>query len=41
MDEDYPLAFVVFVENGGSGSDTCVPILSKVLPACMEALDQP
>ena len=41
MDEDYPLAFVVFVENGGSGSDPCVPILSKVLPACMEALDKP
>lgn len=39
MDEDYPLAFVVFVEDAGSGSGICVPILSRVLPVCMEALD--
>ena len=39
MDEEYPLAFVVVVENGGYGSATCVPILSKVLSACKELLD--
>lgn len=38
-DEDYPLAFVVFVENAGSGADTCVPIISEVLEACKEVLD--
>ena len=38
-DEAYPLAFVVVVENGGYGSTACVPILSKVLPACQEVLD--
>ena len=39
-DEEYPLAFIVIVEEGGYGSDTCVPILSKVLTACKEAMDQ-
>ena len=38
-DEEYPLAFIVVVENGGSGSSTCVPILSKVLAACKAVLD--
>ena len=38
-DEEYPLAFIVVVENGGSGSGTCVPILSKVLAACKTVLD--
>ena len=38
-DEEYPLAFIVVVENGGYGSSTCVPILSKVLAACKEELD--
>jgi len=37
-DEEYPLAFIVVVENGGYGSGTCVPILSKVLAACKEVL---
>ena len=36
MDEDYPLAFVVVVENGGYGRSVCVPIISQVLEACME-----
>lgn len=39
-DEEYPLAFIVVVENGGYGSATCVPILSKVLEACKTVLDQ-
>ena len=37
--EDYPLACMVVVENGGYGSHTCVPILSKVLAACKTVLD--
>lgn len=39
-DEEYPLAFIVVVENGGSGRKTCVPILSEVLAACKEVFDQ-
>ncbi len=39
QDEEYPLAFIVVVENGGYGSSTCVPILSKVLAACKTVLD--
>lgn len=38
-DESYPLAFVVVVENGGYGSATCVPIISKVLSACKTLMD--
>ena len=38
-DEKYPLAFVVVVENGGYGSSTCVPILSKVLSVCKRVMD--
>ena len=38
-DEEYPLAFVVVVENGGYGSATCVPILSKVLAECKAVMD--
>ena len=38
-DEDYPLAFIVVVENGGYGSHTCVPVLSKVLAACKAVMD--
>ena len=38
-DEQYPLAFMVVVENGGYGTATCVPILSKVLSACKTLMD--
>jgi len=38
-DEEYPLAFICVVENGGFGSGACVPVLSKVLTACREVLD--
>ena len=38
-DETYPLAFIVVVENGGYGSSTCVPILSKVLAECKAVMD--
>jgi peptidoglycan glycosyltransferase len=39
-DEDYPLAFIVTVENGGYGSTVCVPILSQVLASCKAAMDR-
>lgn len=38
-DEEYPLAFIVVVENGGYGSTTCIPILQAVLEACTQAMD--
>ena len=38
-DLEYPLAFIVVVEDGGYGSAVCVPIISKVLDACVDALD--
>ena len=38
-DDQYPLAFVVAVEDGGYGSEICVPILSKVLEACKTVID--
>jgi len=39
MDKEYPLAFMVVVEDAGSGAKNCVPILSKVLAACKEQMD--
>ena len=39
-DSRYPLAFVVFVEQGGGGSATCVSITAQVLEACVEAMDR-
>ena len=41
MDEDYPLAFIVAVEDAGYGRSVCVPILSEVLAACKDQMDQP
>ncbi len=38
-DERYPLAFFVVVEDGGFGSRTCVPVISKVLAACKDMMD--
>lgn len=38
-DEEYPLAFIVAVEDAGYGKTVCVPILSKVLTACKTAID--
>ena len=39
-DEEYPLAFIVVVENGGYGASTCVPILSKVLSVCKTEMNK-
>ena len=41
QDAAYPLAFVVFVEQGGSGSQIAVPVAAKVLEACKTLLDTP
>lgn len=38
-DAEYPLAFIVVVENGGYGRAACVPVLSKVLAECKAVLD--
>ena len=39
MDEEYPLAFIVCVEDAGYGGTVCLPIASTVLTACKLALD--
>ena len=39
QDEQYPLAFIAVVEEGGYGRAACVPIISKVLAACKETMD--
>lgn len=38
-DGNYPLAFIVCVEDGGYGAKVCLPIASQVLGACVEALE--
>lgn len=40
MDDAYPLAFIVCVEEGGYGRAVCVPIASKVLAECKAVLDK-
>lgn len=37
--DEYPLAFMIVVENGGYGSATCVPILARVLSECKAVMD--
>jgi peptidoglycan glycosyltransferase len=39
MDEEYPLAFIVSVENAGYGREVCVPILQPILAQCKTMLD--
>ena len=34
QNEEYPYAFIVFVENAGYGANVCIPIAAKVLDAC-------
>ena len=38
MDREYPLAFIVCVEDGGYGAQVCMPIASDVLSACVDVL---
>lgn len=37
-DEKYPLAFIVTIEEGGFGTQTCVPVITQVLNACIEEI---
>lgn len=39
MDEEYPFAFIACIEDGGYGRPVCVPVLSKVLEACRQMMD--
>lgn len=39
QDTQYPLAFIVVVENAGSGSAVCASIAGTVLQACAEVLN--
>ena len=39
-DDEYPLAFVVFVENAGAGSAVAAPMAGKVLTACVDAMQK-
>lgn len=39
-DEEYPLAFVVCVEDAGYGKTVCMPIAAKVLNTCKEVIDE-
>ena len=38
-DGNYPLAFIVCVEDGGYGAQVCLPIASQVLDACVDAMN--
>lgn len=38
-DGNYPLAFIVCVEDGGYGAQVCLPIASQVMSACVETLE--
>lgn len=38
QDEEYPLAFIVFVEDAGYGASVCLPIASSVLEACKNVM---
>ena len=39
-DEEYPLAFIVTIEEGGFGTQTCMPVISKVLAACVAEFER-
>jgi peptidoglycan glycosyltransferase len=38
QNEEYPLAFIVFVENAGYGANVCIPIATSVLETCKTIL---
>lgn len=39
-DEEYPLAFIAVVENGGYGRPVCMPMVAEVLAACKNVMDR-
>lgn len=38
-DEKHPWAFLVTIEEGGFGAQTCIPVIAKVLEACVLELN--
>ena len=38
-DTEYPLAFIVAVEDAGYGREVCIPVISEVLQACKTVMD--
>lgn len=38
MDEEYPLAFMVAVQDAGYGREVCIPILNEILETYMEIM---
>ena len=38
LEEEYPLSFIIVVEEGGYGQNTCVPIISQLLEVCKEVI---
>ena len=38
-DSNYPLAFIVCVEDGGYGAQVCLPIASQVLNSCVDVMN--
>ncbi len=38
-EEEYPLAFLAAIEDGGYGSQVCIPIISAVLEACVAEMN--
>lgn len=39
QEEQYPLAFIVAVEDGGYGAKVCIPMIQRVLLACKNEMD--
>lgn len=39
-DEELPLAFIVCIEDGGYGRRVAIPVISRVLEACLELKDK-
>ena len=37
-EKEYPLAFIVVIEEGGFGAQTCIPLLSEVLEICVQEM---
>ena len=38
-DDKYPLAFIVTIEEGGFGTQTCLPVIAKVLAECVNEMN--
>lgn len=40
LDEEYPLAFIVVIEEGGSGASVAAPVAGEVLKACIDDMNR-